>query len=228
MILLEDLDYIYNMALQKREYEQQKCQLESKIQSENCFEQMQEQRQISLNWKSMIVVFVIVEFIITKCTTGIINKILTLQANGWRSEEEVYATGIPYYRNIEIIWPVGALVAVPFTVLVIFLICMMIKIINGANNAQISKRNQIKVKHNETIRLNNEKVIEQNNQYINQINAINELELQLLEEFREKGSWYPEEYFFLEAVEYIRKEIQSGHAASITEAIVFYEGSRAV
>ena len=226
MDVLQALEYVRKIALEKEEYEQSRAILKSQKQSDIALYKMEEKKNSSWGISLYLVVFLVAECILTPLISGGLSCLLTLEANDWMTQKEFYEAGGGGYHMIEVIWPVGTVLGFPIALLIMVGVIIFHKIKDKRVNTRNERINAEKELANRQIKEQNEMA-----RYINRgaetaiadiDNAIAELERQ----FKKAVPWYPVEYLSVAAVDFIVEQLTSGRASSVEQAIVQYQATQ--
>ena len=223
MDVLEALEYVRQIAVEKEEYEHNRVILKSQKQSNVAFHKMEEKKNSSWGISLYLVVFLVAECILTPVISGGLSYLLTLDANDWMTQQEFIEAGGLGYHVIEVIWPVGTVLGFPIALLIMAGVIVFHKIRDRRANAR-------NMQINEERKAANRRIKEQNDiaSYINRgaedaIADIDKAIAELERDFKKAAPWYPVEYLSVSAVDFIIAQLRSGRATSIEQAIVQYQ-----
>lgn len=218
---LQELYSIRELARRKDENERIISQLRRQLQNKQSLKEMKDENQKTKLGKSGYIIVFVVLYILS---TGILNKIFTiimLMADSGFS----FADAFKASEDININPIIGMALAIPVAPIITVIVRAVIKKIDKRKNRENSIENQNNRKINEQIMQNNASADIRNSGIMEQIAVCEQRQEQLVQEMKNTVSWYPEIYFTVSAVDYIIRQLETGKADSVNQAIVHYEAS---
>lgn len=216
MATIEDLQYIRSLAAKKYEYEGQEAQLWQGIQCVFPVKEPKDTEKLSLGLPIYLLIFLFVDNRLGALAVDVINSYT------WSTYRQMlFPSGVTL---MGISFP--TLVGIPFGLLVTLLIFLVMVCINAAIKRNNKKMRPQRLEDYKQLELQNEQINQQNQELRNQIAEIRGKREQLFQTIRQNAPWYPEEYFFVTALDYIIPLLQTGKADTLEQAIVRYEVSR--
>lgn len=140
----------------------------------------------------------------------------------WSTFIEFLHNGFTYV-SLEAAWFIWAVPALPFALLALFVAKKVIRAKDRKAEHERMQRNEANARDNQDIKARNDFIQEHNRGLEQQIELVRRQRQELVTHLRSEFVQYPVEYLTVPVVDYIEKELQSGRAKSINQAIVHYE-----
>lgn len=220
------MDRLRELATKNDEYSRQEMQLQSSMQNAIEYREMKDTEQkvkleSSLKWGIFFSVEIVFMILITKG----ISHVLTLSMNKGMTQAEFIAAGGFGYRIIQVPMPLGAVLALPIAFLALFLVKQIKKSKVKKENKRNYQQNVMNRTENESIRTQNQSIMEHNRQISEQLEMLKRKKQELERQLGEENPLYPMEYLTVSIVDFVEKELQSGRAETINQALVHYEAT---
>lgn len=221
---MQQIDEIRELAVENDRCSQQERQLKKSIQNMIAYRESQEVNPkeklgASFSWG----IFSMAEIVFTILINKVLSFVLTLSSNHWMTQKKFYEAGYRGYRTIQIIMPVGAVLALPIAFLTLFLIKIIWKKKAKKENEKNTRQNEINRTENAAIQAQNQTIAEHNRMIAEQLESLKKQKQEIGRQLRLKNPLYPIEYLTIPVVDFVEKELQSGRAENIDQALVHYE-----
>lgn len=168
-------------------------------------------------------IFAIVEIIFMVLINRGLSHILTLIANNGVTWEEYVASGRLHYQKIDVIMPVGAVLALPVAFLALFLVKKFLKHMDDTVNRKNLQENKNNKEENKIIAESNRKIMEHNYEIAEQLELLQQEKQDIQERLRKVNASFPMEYLTVPIIDYLEQELRTGKAKNLRQAIVHYE-----
>lgn len=225
---MEELMQLRTLAEELDACRSQEKNLKAAVQNIKGFQEMKSTDQKTYKEKSLgWGIFCVAEILFMILINNGLNYFLSMSMNHGMTEAQFHAAGGLGYRNIHVAMPVGAVLALPFAFLALFITKKILKRRDRKANERNSQYNQQAEKNNQSIEAQNQAIVDRNQQIAQQLQAVEQRQQDIRRRLQEVNDTFPEDYLRVEVMDFIQQELQTGRARNINQAVVHYEASQA-